>query len=93
MSEEQSATTQLLTLLNVSAVKSLKRKRDTDDFVPSVKLNRRKTVEVQAEQPVRDDEAPKPAEEVVEDNVAENGDDDDLITEGASVLQRIFEMC
>lgn len=39
-----SATTRLLTLLNVSATKVGKRKRNTDDVVVGEKLNKRRTV-------------------------------------------------
>jgi U3 small nucleolar RNA-associated protein 25 len=41
----QSTTTRLLTLLNVSATKSIKRKRPIDDSEPTEKLNKRRTVQ------------------------------------------------
>ncbi|PPR05899.1 hypothetical protein CVT24_006640 [Panaeolus cyanescens] len=43
MDDGNSVTTRLLTLLNVSATKVNKRKRTTDEFVPSTKLNKRKS--------------------------------------------------
>ena len=44
MEDGNSVTTKLLTLLNVSATKIGKRKRVEDDFVPSEKLNKRKSI-------------------------------------------------
>jgi U3 small nucleolar RNA-associated protein 25 len=44
MDDGNSTTTRLLTLLNVSAVKTGKRKRDFNDSVPVQKLNKRKSV-------------------------------------------------
>jgi len=44
MDDGNSVTTKLLTLLNVSATKIGKRKRFEDDFVPSEKLNKRKSI-------------------------------------------------
>ncbi|KAF9050338.1 digestive organ expansion factor [Panaeolus papilionaceus] len=43
MDDGNSVTTRLLTLLNVSATKVNKRKRTQDEFIPSVKLNKRKS--------------------------------------------------
>jgi hypothetical protein len=42
-------TTQLLTLLNVSALKSSKRKRPEEPFIPAPKLNKRKGARFEAE--------------------------------------------
>ena len=44
MDDLNATTTRLLTLLNVSAVKTGKRKRTFDDSVPAPKLNKRKSV-------------------------------------------------
>lgn len=44
MDDGNSVTTKLLTLLNVSATRIGKRKRPQDDFVPSEKLNKRKSI-------------------------------------------------
>jgi U3 small nucleolar RNA-associated protein 25 len=44
MDEVNSTTTRLLTLLNVSAVKTGKRKRGFGDSIPVQKLNKRKSV-------------------------------------------------
>jgi hypothetical protein len=43
MNDGNSTTTRLLTLLNISATRAGKRKR-TDEFVPSQKLNKRKSI-------------------------------------------------
>lgn len=43
MDDGNSVTTRLLTLLNVSATKIGKRKRIEQDFIPSEKLNKRKS--------------------------------------------------
>lgn len=43
MDDGNSITTRLLTLLNVSATKIGKRKRIEQDFIPSEKLNKRKS--------------------------------------------------
>lgn len=48
MDDGNSITTRLLTLLNVSATKIGKRKRIEQDFIPSEKLNRRKSIEPNA---------------------------------------------
>lgn len=45
MDNGNSITTYLLTLLNVSATKIGKRKRVEQDFIPSEKLNKRKSTE------------------------------------------------
>jgi U3 small nucleolar RNA-associated protein 25 len=45
MDDGNSITTRLLTLLNVSATKIGKRKRIEQDFIPSEKLNKRKSTE------------------------------------------------
>lgn len=42
MDNENSTTTRLITLLNISAVKTGKRKRPFDDSIPAQKLNKRK---------------------------------------------------
>ncbi len=44
MDDGNTVTTKLLTLLNVSATRIGKRKRPHDDFVPSEKLNKRKSI-------------------------------------------------
>ena len=48
MDDGNSITTRLLTLLNVSATKIGKRKRIEQDFIPSEKLNKRKSTEPNA---------------------------------------------
>lgn len=44
MDEYNAPATQLLTLLNISATKAGKRKRSENDFIPAVKLNKRKSI-------------------------------------------------
>jgi hypothetical protein len=44
MDRYNAPTTRLLTLLNISATKAGKRKRSENDFVPAVKLNKRKSI-------------------------------------------------
>lgn len=48
MDDGNSITTRLLTLLNISATKIGKRKRIEQDFIPSEKLNKRKSTEPNA---------------------------------------------
>lgn len=48
MDDGNSITTRLLTLLNVSATRIGKRKRIEQDFIPSEKLNKRKSTEPNA---------------------------------------------
>ena len=48
MDDGNSITTRLLTLLNVSATRIGKRKRIDEDFIPSEKLNKRKSTEPNA---------------------------------------------
>ena len=55
MDDGNSVTTKLLTLLNVSATRVGKRKRPHDNFVPSEKLNKRKSITF-AETPVEKNE-------------------------------------
>lgn len=47
--EPTSPTTRLLTLLNVSAARSTKRKRHEDDSLPTAKLNKRRSLELASE--------------------------------------------
>ena len=54
MDDGNSITTRLLTLLNVSATKIGKRKRIEEDFIPSEKLNKRKSTEPNAEEKEND---------------------------------------
>ncbi|KAF9467412.1 digestive organ expansion factor [Collybia nuda] len=44
MDNDNEPTTQLLTLLNISATKAGKRKRSEDEFIPAAKLNKRKSI-------------------------------------------------
>jgi U3 small nucleolar RNA-associated protein 25 len=53
MDDGNSTTTRLLTLLNISATKAGKRKRTyEDEFVPSQKLNKRKSIRFSVFEPV-----------------------------------------
>jgi U3 small nucleolar RNA-associated protein 25 len=54
MDDGNSVTTRLLTLLNVSATKIGKCKRVEEDFVPSEKLNKRKSTEPNSEEKEND---------------------------------------
>lgn len=47
--EPTSPTTRLLTLLNVSAARSTKRKRHEDNSLPTAKLNKRRSLELATE--------------------------------------------
>lgn len=49
--EPTSPTTRLLTLLNVSAARSTKRKRNEDSPLPTAKLNKRRSLEPAAPEP------------------------------------------
>lgn len=66
MDASSSVTTKLLTLLNVSATKIRKRKTIEDDFVPSVKLNKRKSITF-AETHI--EKEPEDVMDVAQDNV------------------------
>jgi hypothetical protein len=56
MDDGNSITTRLLTLLNVSATKIGKRKRIEQDFIPSEKLNKRKSTASSSEEKENDEE-------------------------------------
>ena len=79
LEEDNNTTTRLLTLLNVSALKSSKRKRtETIEPTPRVKLNKRRSVQVDATESVsaaseedgREPGAPPADATRVEDTVA-----------------------
>ncbi|KAG6840475.1 hypothetical protein C0991_006458 [Blastosporella zonata] len=72
---DTSITTSLLTLLNVSATKSGKRKVSEEVFVPAEKLNKRKSARFSEPEPTSQKEANQPEEivPVEEDNVQEQG--------------------
>lgn len=63
MDDGNSITTRLITLLNVSATKIGKRKIIEHDFIPSVKLNKRKSTEPNASSSEEKENAAK--EEVI----------------------------
>ncbi|RDB16721.1 U3 small nucleolar RNA-associated protein 25 [Hypsizygus marmoreus] len=75
---DNSITTSLLTLLNVSATKAGKRKRPENEFVPSEKLNKRKPVQfAELEPPDSNNIDDKPTTGVAEaSNVVEDGPDE-----------------
>jgi hypothetical protein len=86
MHSVNNATTQLLTLLNVSALKSTVRKRvDTDEtlpFVPGRKLNARNKINVVAQDMSSPDEDDKEAASDSEDvEMEENGDESGVADE------------
>ena len=69
--------TRLLTLLNVSATKATKRKRD-DEFVPSEKLNKRKSLKfaLESELVVSEGKNASSIEVIHEKEIVEDGVDD-----------------
>ncbi|KAI5123895.1 hypothetical protein M0805_005711 [Coniferiporia weirii] len=71
MDDDNLTTTKLLTLLNVSATKAGKRKRLYDDSIPSVKLNKRKSVRLSDDTIVHNIPAPpEKNHEVAVENIA-----------------------
>ena len=87
--DPNSITTSLLTLLNVSAIKPGKRKQPEPDFVPSEKLNKRKTVSIADSEPVPAiSAAPAPEDAVttlvdeIEENTLPDDDGDEVQSEG-----------
>ena len=87
--DPNSITTSLLTLLNVSAIKPGKRKQPEPDFVPSEKLNKRKTVSIADSErvpatsaaPVPEDAVTNLADEIEEDTPPDY-DGDEVQSEG-----------
>lgn len=83
-------TTQLLTLLNVSATKAGKRKWLLDDLKPTQKLNKRRTVQFE-ESPLEGSNTPvaegssASVEEIIDKNEAEKNDEDEEDEEAMDV--------
>lgn len=78
--DQTSPTTRLLTLLNVSAAKSTKRKRHEEDSAPIPKLNKRRSLEP-ASEPEKNE---KNADATQDSSVPADGDDgEDDVAEAA----------
>lgn len=74
-------TTQLLTLLNVSATKAGKRKWILDDTKPVEKLNKRRNVQFGEVQVNELGTSPEEAKEAADDDVAMENEDEEHVAE------------
>lgn len=79
---DNSITTSLLTLLNVSATKAGKRKRTENDFVPAEKLNKRKSPRLADVEPTTSTDEDNTPVALVEDTTEDISDE--TCTEGMS---------